>query len=236
MYKMVICDDELIQRKILKKYLIKIFEREIDKYEILEFNSGEKLLNNYPDKVNIIFLDIHMGLSNGMDVARKIRAFDEKVEIIFVTVIVDYIQDGYEVNAYRYLLKPIKYDELERHVLNCLKKIRDNLEKFIVVTNNGEINKIFINDITYIEIDRKNLTIHTRYKDYKIRKSIGRMELELEKHNFFRCHKSFLVNLKQIECLKEGVISIYSDNIPVSKHKLKKLKDKLSYVLEETLC
>ncbi|MCC0763548.1 LytTR family transcriptional regulator [Clostridioides sp. ES-S-0006-03] len=44
------------------------------------------------------------------------------------------------------------------------------------------------------------------------------MELELETHNFFRCHKSFLVNLKQIEYLKEGVISIYSDNIPVSKH------------------
>lgn len=40
-------------------------------------------------------------------------------------------------------------DELEMHALNCLKKIRDNLEKFIVVTNNGEINKIFINDITY---------------------------------------------------------------------------------------
>ena len=61
------------------------------------------------DDKEIYFLDIEMKKLTGMDVARKIRERNDKSEIIFTTGLIDYIHDGYEVRAYRYLLKPIQF-------------------------------------------------------------------------------------------------------------------------------
>lgn len=101
MLNIVICEDDLPQRLLLYNYLDKILNDICLDYDILEFSSAEELLTNYPRKLDILFLDIQMGDLSGMDVARKIRNFDSRVEIIFTTAIAEYIYEGYEVRAYR---------------------------------------------------------------------------------------------------------------------------------------
>ena len=85
-----LCEDNCLHRNFLKRY-IEDFFIEFKNYEVLEFVSGEDLLSNYPNNLDLLFLDIQMSDLNGMDAARKIREFDSNVEIIFTTAVLDYV-------------------------------------------------------------------------------------------------------------------------------------------------
>ena len=150
MLNIVICEDEIEQQEILKDYLEQILN-EIDiKYEILIFNSGEELFKIYPNNIDIFLLDIQMDGLNGMEVARKIRQIDKKeVEIIFTTSLIEYIQEGYEVRAYRYLLKPIKLENLKKHIILCIEELTKNKESYIAVNEKNNTCKVKISEITY---------------------------------------------------------------------------------------
>ena len=126
MFRIVICEDEISQREKLKEYIQKIFDDNKEKVEITEFESAEDLLsdNIVLKEVDIFILDIKLNGLSGMDLAKLIRKEDDRSEIIFVTSLVEYIQEGYTVRAYRYLLKPIEYEELKKHLLNCISDIK----------------------------------------------------------------------------------------------------------------
>lgn len=233
MLKIAICEDELKQQEILEQYIDKILTEITKDYEILTFISGEELLENYPENVDIFLLDIKMDKLNGMEIAKKIREIDKKeVEIIFTTSLVKYIQDGYEVRAYRYLLKPIKFDDLKKHLTSCIKEINEKKENYIVVNGKNDVYKINISHITYVEIQNKDMTIHTIDKDYNIKMSIDKIEKELSRYNFFRCHKSFLVNISYIENIKQYIAILENkDEVPISRHRFKETKARfLSYI------
>lgn len=236
MISIAICEDQINQQELLKKYLEKILIEYINSYEILIYNSGEELLSNYPENIDIFLLDIQMNNINGMDVARKIREIDAKnVEIIFITSIVEYIQEGYEVRAYRYLLKPIKYDDLEKHIINCIKEI-ENRDKYLIINEKNNIKKIKHSEITYIEIQKKDMTIHTVNKVYLIKNSMDKIEKEINNVNFYRCHKSFLVNLEYVESIKQYVAILENkEEVPISRYRFKDTKNKFYKLIGDKL-
>ncbi|HBL5920422.1 TPA: response regulator transcription factor, partial [Clostridioides difficile] len=204
--------------------------------ELFEFNSGEELLETNLEGIDIFFLDIKMLQLTGMDVAKIIRETNDTSEIIFITSIVDYIQEGYKVRAYRYLLKPIDFGDLNESILSCISDIIKKRENFMLIENKGIINKILINSIMYIEVRKKVLTIHTKNDTYYTKNSMDKIELELEKYNFFRCHKSYLINLEYIQFICKNTVVINDEDVPVSKYRMADLKKKLTYVLGDVLC
>jgi DNA-binding LytR/AlgR family response regulator len=230
----VICEDEPIHRDILRGYLIDIFESKNFEYKIFEFKSGEDLLKYYPSKVDLIFLDIQMGKMNGMDTARKIREFDIKCDIVFTTSLSDYMQEGYEVRACRYLLKPINYDDL----LSFINSISENNPNFIIVSQVGyEGNvKVYIDEILYIETINRCAVIYTHDKTYTTRVKLESFEKELYSNDFYRCHRCYLVNLKKASITKNNMIHINAKEIPISRRKIKDFKLRLTDVLGEVLC
>ncbi|PCD17548.1 LytR/AlgR family response regulator transcription factor, partial [Clostridioides difficile] len=199
MYRIVICEDDITQIAFLRECILKSLEGISSQIELFEFNSGEELLETNLEGIDIFFLDIKMLQLTGMDVAKIIRETNDTSEIIFITSIVDYIQEGYKVRAYRYLLKPIDFGDLNESILSCISDIIKKRENFMLIENKGIINKILINSIMYIEVRKKVLTIHTKNDTYYTKNSMDKIELELEKYNFFRCHKSYLINLEYIQ-------------------------------------
>lgn len=175
---------------------------------------------------------------SGMDIARRIREVDCNSEIIFTTAVVDYIQDGYEVRAYRYLIKPIEFNELKKHVLSCVEDISKRNENNLIIQNKGIVYKISIDSITYIEVRDKDITIHTIDQSYDIKNSLSKIEKELNEHNckFYRCHKSYLVNMNHIQYIKQNVVLVNNAEIPVSRSKIKDFKIKLANVLGDIIC
>ncbi|CEP80451.1 two-component response regulator VirR-like [[Clostridium] sordellii] len=127
MIKIGICEDEKEIQDLIETYLHSILKSINIDYEIKKYNLGEELLESNLKEIDILLLDIQMGQINGMDTARKIREVDNKMEIIFITSLIDYVQEGYEVRAYRYLLKPIEEEELKKHVLTCIKEIENKI-------------------------------------------------------------------------------------------------------------
>ncbi|WP_044289551.1 LytR/AlgR family response regulator transcription factor, partial [Clostridioides difficile] len=198
MYRIVICEDDITQIAFLRECILKSLEGISSQIELFEFNSGEELLETNLEGIDIFFLDIKMLQLTGMDVAKIIRETNDTSEIIFITSIVDYIQEGYKVRAYRYLLKPIDFGDLNESILSCISDIIKKRENFMLIENKDIINKILINSIMYIEVRKKVLTIHTKNDTYYTKNSMDKIELELEKYNFFRCHKSYLINLEYI--------------------------------------
>lgn len=237
MFYIVICEDDILQRELLEGYLQQIFkELEFD-HSLIEYSSGEELLSNYPNKVDLLFLDIQMDKLTGMDTARKVREFDKSVEIVFTTAIPDYIHDGYEVRAYRYLLKPLEYESILKHTKACIDDLMDKKDT-IVIKDKAQTYIMQTSDISYVEVLRKEVTIYTKEKKYIVKTSMKSIEDRLVKKNFFRCHKSYIVNLKKVKSLneKENIVTIDSSKIPVSRYKLKALKIKLAHILGDVLC
>lgn len=236
MIKIAICEDEKEQQELLKSYIDQIFDGLSVKYELEIYNLGEELLDSYSKDIDILLLDIQMGQINGMDTARKIRELDDKVEIIFITSLIEYVLEGYEVRAYRYLIKPIKYDDLKNNVINCIKEI-DIKNKYIIIKENGNRIKLDINEITYIEVQKEDITIHTLNQIYKIKGTMNNIEKEINCIRFFRCHKSYLVNLEHVKSIKQYVAILEnSEEVPISRYRFKDTKDKFFDLIEDKLC
>jgi DNA-binding LytR/AlgR family response regulator len=237
MVKIVICEDVKQQQELLKESLEKILSDLSCEYELYIFNSGEALFDNYPENIDIFFLDIQMDKLNGMDVAKKIRETDnQRVEIIFTTSLIEYVQEGYEVRAYRYLLKPIKFEDLKKHTTSCIEELSKNRNNYIVVNGKNDIYKINIFDITYIEIQMKEMMIHTINENYNVKLGMNKIEKELREYHFFRCHRSFLINLNYVNKIKQYIAILENkEEIPISRYKFKECKVMLCDYLGDVL-
>lgn len=236
MIRIAICEDEKEQQELLKNYIEKILEGLSIKYSLDIFNSGEELLEKYSKDIDLILLDIQLGEINGMDTARKIRVLDNNVEIIFITSLIEYALEGYKVRAYRYLVKPVKYKDIKENIINCIKEVEIK-NKYILIKKQGHQIKLDINEITYIEVQKETITIHTLNGVYKINGTMNNIEKEIDCSRFFRCHKSFLVNLEHVKIIKQYVAILENnEEVPVSRYRFKEIKDKFFDLIEDKLC
>lgn len=214
-----IVDDEKVQTELLKRYVqnwavgknIIVSAEDFPSAESFEFSwSMDK-------KYSIILLDIQMKGQNGMMLAKKIRLEDEKITIIFITAITDYISEGYDVDALNYLIKPIKenklYACLDKAVLKMPKE-----DKYILLDTEEGTQKISENDIIYIEAFAHFIEINTVKGKYSARKNISSMEKELDENLFVRCHRSCIVGLRFIKKITNNELELDNgQTIPISR-------------------
>ena len=231
-----ICEDELHYRVTIKDMLGDILSTYSINYKIYEFSSGEELLSNYPKDLDILIMDIQMKIINGMDTARKIREFDQNLEIIFMTSFSEFMQEGYEVKAYRYILKPISERKISRNILPCINEIMKKKNNYLTINVKNYVDRIKIDSIVYIETDRPNILIYTNDNKYTTKMSISKIDKILREHGFFRCHNSYIVNLKLVESMNSNTLKIGEKYIPISKYRVKELKLALTNILGDILC
>lgn len=223
--KIAICDDEQVQIEVLSKY-VKDWCRDKDEPCILKtFLSAEEFLFEYEDSkdYHILLLDIQMKEMNGMELAKKLRSGKEEVQIIFITGVKDYVFDGYAVDAVSYLLKPIKASELMKCLNRAFEKCKKE-EKTLLIEDNGEISKVKIFDIYYVDSNGHDTYIHLRDIELRNRIGIKKMEEKLVLFGFFRIHRSYLVNIARIERITKQEVAI--DNgfkLPIARGKWEEL-------------
>lgn len=195
--RIAVCDDELIYRKKLKTD-IEGYYKDLNSL-IYEFTSGEELLKHYITRENafdLIFIDIEMKGINGIETAKRLRAFDNNVIIIFLTSHAEYAPDGYEVSAFRYLIKPIEIGKLYK----TLQQADDRLQKELIITVCSFDKELLLNtkDIVYIEANNKEVLINTLNSTYIDKRNLNEFEQLLKESGFFRTHRSYLVNLSYV--------------------------------------
>lgn len=230
--RIAICDDEEKYRIQLKTVLDKLLINTDD--DIETFSDGNILAAKFAESpFGLVFLDIEMPEIDGITLARKLRAVSEKDFIVFLTGHVEYALEGYEVNALRYLTKPVDIDKL-KEVLNY---VRDKIgsARQIIIREDGEEIILNVNDVVYIESMNQNVRIVTTTGEHTIRYNIGDFEEQLKDDGFFRSHRGYLISLSKVKKLikTDVVLDGGADEIvlPVSRSNIKPLKDALySYV------
>lgn len=161
------------------------------------FNSAEQFLFRYAeDKTwDILLLGIEMNAMDGVTLAKKIRAQNEAVQIVFITGYSDYIAEGYEVSALHYLMKPVNRDKLYSVLDRALEK-RQQEERCLNLESAGEMVRIPFYEIRYLDVRQNYVTVHGK-QDYTVKRTLGDFERELD-DRFCRVGRSMIVNLRFI--------------------------------------
>lgn len=197
-YKIAICDDMEEDVKYISSAVNQWAEKENITVDIETFPSAESFLFRYAEQkaFDILLLDVEMPSMNGVELAKRIRKENDAVQIIFITGYTDYIAEGYEVSALHYLVKPLSETKLFEVLNRAVLKIRKN-EKSLFFSLSGEMVRIPIYEIKYLEVQQNYVTVHSK-KDYTVKKTLGEFERELDER-FYRMGRSFIVNLSCID-------------------------------------
>lgn len=230
--KIAICDDERRFLLQLKDYIEK-YCRSLDMV-LSEFSNGQELLNaTRKTTFDVYFLDIEMPGIDGLSLAKKLREMDHDAYIIFLTSHTEFAMEGYEVNALRFLPKPVNEQKLKEVLSYITDKNREG-RKLTVKCDGDDVN-IGLNDILYIEAQDKYVNIVTSKGEYLVRQTINDLEKQLTGEGFFRSHRSFIVSVAKIERLnREEALVKGGNSIPLSRGKYSELREMLyNYVSEE---
>ena len=228
--RIAICDDEELYRVELKTILDKLLIN-VD-YNIDTFDDGNRLVESFKAlPYDILFLDIEMPAVDGITLAKSLRAMSEKVFIVFLTSHVEYAIEGYEVNALRYLTKPVDIEKLKEVIRYVQEK--QGASRQLIIKEDGEELLININDVIYLESMNQNVRIVTTQGEHVIRYNIGDFEEQLKNDGFFRSHRGYLISLAKVKKLSKNDVIMEGDVIlPVSRSNVKALKDALYTYVE----
>ena len=230
--RIAICDDEERYRIELKTILNKLLinaDLNID-----TFDDGNILADAFAaSPYDLVFLDIEMPTLDGITLAKKIRSRSENVFIVFLTSHIEYALEGYEVNALRYLTKPVDIEKLKEVIRYVQEK--QGSSRQIIIKEDGEEILIDINDVIYMESMNQNVRIVTAKGEHVIRYNIGDFEEQLKNDGFFRIHRGYLISLSKVKKLSgNDVILDGGETLPVSRSNVKPLKEALYTYVEGT--
>ena len=234
--RIAVCDDEekfRLQAKEMIEKLTNSIDIVVDAYE-----DGRKLIERFESNpYDVLFLDIEMPLRDGITLAKKVRAMSENVYIVFLTGHVEYALEGYEVNALRYLTKPVQEDKL-REVLRFVMD-KNTSKRQLLIKEEGEEILLNVSDIVYAEAQNQYVMIFTAdSEEHLIRYNLGDLEEELKNDGFFRIHRGYLVSLAKVKKLVKNDVLIEAGSeeisLPVSRSNVKSLKEALYSYVENT--
>lgn len=184
------------------------------------FEDGDSLIDAHGTKpFDIIFLDVVMPLLSGIDAAAEIRLHDKAVKIVFLSVSPEFAVDSYTVKADNYLLKPVNPAALHACLDECYEDILDRQKSIVVRTSSG-IHRIMLQNIEHVEAQGKHVlftltdgqTIDATDPFYYYEDSL------LLDDGFYKCHRSYLVNIYKISSFNTKEIIMQSGcRIPISR-------------------
>ena len=230
-YNCLIIDDEYLARTLIQTHI-----NNIPELKIVAKCSSAIDAKHYLEETNIdiLFLDIQMPNLSGIDFAKTLQ---HTPKIIITTAYSEFALQGYELNVIDYLLKPITYERFYKAVSKTIEilKLENNnslteskLEsKSILIKSKHQLIKIDIADILYIESMHKYVKIFTYDNKHVTLFSLNAIEKELPSNIFYRCHRSFIINLNKVKLIDGNQAIVENYNVPISKNNKAELISKL---------
>ena len=234
MLRAMIVDDEAPARSELR-FLLEETGR-VD--AIVEASSArdavEKLMDGRPD---VLFLDISMPKTNGMQLAEALHKLKNPPAVVFVTAYSEYALEAFDVDAVDYLMKPVETERLEHALDKVIARGKGNSApaapaERIPVEKGGRKVPVPIDQLRYIEAKDDYSCIYTDTDRYLSVISLAQLEAKLSPHGFFRVHRGYIVNLQYVEdvevvssgVMQLGIQGIEGKKISVSRRRVVQLK------------
>ncbi|QNE14093.1 LytTR family DNA-binding domain-containing protein [Pseudarthrobacter sp. NBSH8] len=187
------------------------------------------------ERIDAVFLDIHMPAVSGLDVARAITRSSKPPAVVFVTADEDCALEAFELAAVDYLLKPVRAERLSRSVGRISELLRDGAAaaapEMITVDQGGTTRMIRRDDVTYVQAQGDYARLHTADASYLIRVPLADLEQQWAEAGFIRTHRSYLVALKHVQSMKLAAdkpsVSVAGAGLPISRRHLPMVREKL---------
>lgn len=230
MIKIGICDDEKMSREQLKELLEQFFQENGLSFELWEYESGADFLD-CGDEIHLLFLDIEMEGMSGIQLKEELQG-REGMGIIFVTSHMEGMPEAFGRNVYGFLEKPAAVDKLEKYLWRVLKDFEG--ERMLVIKGfQGDV-AVKEKDILYFVSEKKYSRMVGKNGESFCDIGLQQLEEMLGQKSFFRCHKSYLVNLANISDANQNIRLKNGESIPVSRRKAKELKEAyLEYIIRK---
>lgn len=233
MLSIAVCDDEIVECCGMAKKIRDIAEELNIPCIIHQFCSGRELLET-PESFDIIFLDIIMQDLDGMKTARLLRERASDKILVLVSSSRQYVFDAYDVEAFQYLLKPVDNGKLKQVLQKAVLRTESHPREFILVSRERQKKKLFLDDVYYFEIRGRTATVHGAEGIFTWYEQIGELEAKLRDKDFFRCHKSYLVNLKYVAAYnRQEAILENGEAIVIAKRRYEEFCQEVLRVMRE---
>lgn len=232
----IIVEDEFLAREELKYFIKNHSNIEI----VDEFEDGIDVLKFIQkNEVDAIFLDINIPSLDGILLANNISKFSKKPYIIFITAYKEHAAEAFEIEAFDYILKPYH----ESRIISMLKKLensfnnqndtshKSNVNQKINLWKNEKIRVVDLEDIYYCVARERVTYVYTKDEECMVNASISEFYNSLPKDRFFRCHRSYVVNVNKIREIIPWFNNTYNlklqdidYEVPVSRSNIKEFK------------
>lgn len=201
MLKIIACDDDVAFLDNLHRMIDRWSAETGTAVDVALVTRGEDLLARHAaSRADIIMLDMIMPLVNGMDTARELRQSDTAVRLVFLTSSPEFALESYEVRAFDYLLKPVTYERVAQ-LLDELSSLRPAATDELVIKTSFGYHALRLSDIEYAEARNKHVVFHLRDgRDIEALEPFRSIEDRLTQNaTFLKCHRSYQVNLRNID-------------------------------------
>jgi two-component system LytT family response regulator len=222
MIRCLVVDDEPLALDILEDYISKIPFLHLVKTTTSAIE-GLSLVQN--DGIDLVFLDVQMPELTGL---QFLKIMNGKCDVILTTAYSEYALEGYELDVTDYLLKPIAFDRFYKAAQKVLQQKQNSSpssvpethltqvpHNFIFVKTEHKIQKIYLDDILYIEGLKDYISIFTKTERIITLQNMKKMEDSLLSGRFVRVHKSYIVSLEKIDSIERSRIQIGDKIIPI---------------------
>ncbi|MGN1002766.1 MAG: LytR/AlgR family response regulator transcription factor [Oscillospiraceae bacterium] len=233
MYKIAVCDDEALDREKITDLTTEIMREEGMPCRITAFACGAELLSAIQsgERFQIFLLDVVMEGLDGMQLASALKQLGDNKAIVFISSNTEMALRGYEVDAVRYLRKPLERDRLREALLYCcLTRLE---QKEILLPDAGGQSRILLSELIYAETWERGvrLTMTGGRKEIGVR--ISDLEAMLPERQFVRCHRTILVNLAFVQSIRYCELELKTGTaLPVSKYRQADLRKEFMRYLE----
>lgn len=203
-----------------------------EQFSYKHFREANTFLEERERTFDLVFMDIMLPGINGMEAAMRLRKYNTRTILIFVTNMTSYAIKSYEVDALDYIVKPISYKRVVFKLRKALQIISANEGQLVMIRDKSGPVQISTDQIYYLEIRKHKLTYHTERGDYTEIGSLKSLRETLEPHNFACCNACYLVNLKYIFRVKGLILTMSNgDELKISQPKRKEFMNDLANYL-----
>lgn len=222
MYRALIVEDDASQARHLKAHLERYAQQTSTAFSTTCYQSAVEFVET-KQTFDVIFLDIGLPGIDGMEAAGILRTYDAETPLVFVTDLAQYAVQGYQVQAFGFLVKPVEYYDFKMLMDRVVRVIERSVDKNVYIPTRDGVRVVPMRDVVYIDVLNHSLSYHLEGGEtVTVRGTLGATESSLTGLTFVRVSNSCLVNMRHIRSISGTDLTMSNGTIcAVSRSKRK---------------
>lgn len=226
-----IVDDKKIDLEQYGKAIKTSFDKIKRGVVLYQYDSVKEMQAN-AEQIDVMFLDIKMPEMDGITFAKALREEHKETIIVFLSDYDSYVWDSFDVNAIYFMRKRYFEKEIDG-IARKVVELYDKQEKKTILVNEGKkLYPIQINEVIYVEVQRKDVHIYTEKTEYVLKKSFRELEKQFCGYGFIKIHRSYMVNYRYVKSME--LLNVEMENgsvLPISKYRTEEVRQEYCRLL-----